>query len=359
MSIWSLLIAVVLLVANGVFVAMEFSTIASRRTKLESLADQGDARARLALDAIGELPLQLAGAQHGVTMCSLGLGAVAEPTVAGAVEWLLDRPGAIPEGVVAALGLVIGLAIVVFFHMVIGEMVPKYVAMADPERMLLRLAIFNRIYVAIFRPFIRLLNAAANAGTRMFGVEPRDEIATAHTAPELADMLAASREGGMIDGVAHDLLSGALDFGARRAIEVMVPRERLTTVSRIATVEEAEVVIVTSGHSRLLVTGDTGSDIIGFIHAKDLLTVPSWARARPIPQGRIRRVLEVASTRNIDDVLVDMRRSRTHLGVVVGEDHETLGLVTLEDVLEELVGEIRDESDRGVRTAVRRRSAPR
>ncbi|MEY2438485.1 MAG: magnesium and cobalt exporter, family [Acidimicrobiaceae bacterium] len=352
MSVWSLVLAVILLVANGVFVAMEFSTIASRRTKLEALADQGDARARMALEASGELPLQLAGAQLGVTMCSLGLGAVAEPTVAGAIEWLLDRPGALPEGLVAAVGLSVGLAIVVFFHMVIGEMVPKYVAMADPERMLLRLAIFNRIYVTLFRPVIRLLNAAANAGTRLFGVEPRDEIATAHTAPELADMLAASREGGMIGGVAHDLLSGALDFGARSAVEVMVPRERLTTVSRSATVADAEAVIVTSGHSRLLVTGDDGQDIIGFIHAKDLLTVPTWARDRAIPQGRIRRVLEVSASRHIDDVLVDMRRSRTHLGVVVDESHETLGLITLEDVLEELVGEIRDESDR---TARRRR----
>jgi CBS domain containing-hemolysin-like protein len=353
----SLLIAVVLLIANGVFVAMEFATIASRRTKLESLADQGDVRARLALDASGELPLQLAGAQLGVTMCSLGLGAVAEPAVASGVEWLLDAPGAIPHSVVAALGLALSLAIVVFLHMVIGEIVPRGIAMSDPERMLVRLSIFNRIYVAIFRPFIRLLNVAANAGTRMFGVEPRDELTTAHTASELADMLAASREGGMIDEVAHDLLSGALDFGARQAREIMVARERLTTVNRSVTVDEAEAVIVSSGHSRLLVTGDSGSDIIGFIHAKDLLTVPAWARSRPIPQGRIRRVLEVAANRNIDDVLVDMRRSRTHLGVVVGDDHETLGLVTLEDVLEDLVGEIRDESDRGPR--LRSRAAGR
>jgi CBS domain containing-hemolysin-like protein len=228
--------------------------------------------------------------------------------------------------------------------MVIGEMVPKYLAMADPERMLLRLAIFNRIYVAVFRPVIRLINAAANAGTRLFGVQPRDEISSAHTAPELADMLAASREGGMIGGTAHDLLSGALDFGARRAMEVMAPRDRLTTVPRDVTVAEAEAVIVASGHSRLLVTGDR-SDIIGFVHAKDLLTVPTWARDRAIPQGRIRRVLEVSPARHIDDVLVDMRRTRTHLGVVV-DDRETLGLITLEDVLEELVGEIQDESDR-------------
>jgi CBS domain containing-hemolysin-like protein len=353
---WLLLLTAALLVANGFFVAMEFALIASRRTKLESLAEEGDLRARLALEATGALSLQLAGAQLGITMASLGLGAVAEPTLAHGLETVF---GVLPAGVRTTFAFVIALAIVVFLHMVIGEMVPKNAAIADPEKMMLRLSIPNRIYVAIFRPLIVALNGIANFGTRLFGVEPRDEVEAAHTAGEIATMLAASREEGLIEETAHDLLSGALGFGHRRLREVMLPLEQVVKVPQTATVAEAERVVVDSGHSRLVVTGHDPSDIIGFVHAKDLLTVPADARNRSLPLSRIRRVLVLESDRPLDEVLVAMRRARTHVAVVIDVDRTPVGLATLEDVLEDLVGDITDESDRRtrLRTPTRRRTA--
>ena len=359
MSPWFLLVAVLLLAANGYFVAVEFAVIASRRTRLEGMADEGVGTARLALDATQHLSLQLAGAQLGITMASLGLGAVAEPTVGGLLETVFGVGDVLPEGAQHTLGLIIGLGVVVFAHMVLGEMVPKNATLADPERMLVRLAIPNRVYLALFGPVVRALNHLANLCTRLLGVDPRDEVATAHTAVEIAAMLAASRQEGLIEATAHDLLSGALDFGERTVAEVMVPRERIVAVAQRTPVQEAEALVVASGHSRLVIHGEDIDDIVGFVHAKDLLTVPASARPRPIPLARIRRVLVLSPTRPLDEVLVAMKRSRTHVGIV-REDGRTLGLLTLEDVLEDLVGDIRDETDPGGRPRItpRRRVRP-
>ncbi|MGI8663508.1 MAG: hemolysin family protein [Acidimicrobiales bacterium] len=351
MSPWFLLVAVLLLAANGYFVAVEFAVIASRRTKLEGMAAEGGGAARFAVDATQQLSLQLAGAQLGITMASLGLGAVAEPTIGALLENVFGVGGVVPEGAQHFLGLVVGLGFVVFAHMVFGEMVPKNATLADPERMLVRLAIPNRIYLTLFGPIVRVLNRLANVCTRLLGVDPRDEVATAHTAVEIASMLAASRQEGLIEATAHDLLSGALDFGERTVAEVMVPRDEVVAVAQRTSVEEAEALVVSSGHSRLVVSGNDLDDIVGFVHAKDLLTVPSPARHRPLPLARIRRVLVLAPDRPLDDVLVAMKRSRTHVGVV-RDSGRTLGLLTLEDVLEDLVGDIRDETDPGARPRI-------
>ncbi len=345
MILWFLLVALVLLALNGVFVAIEFSLVASRRTRLETMAREGDMRARFALQSATDLPLQLASFQLGITMCSLGLGAVAEPSVVQAIESLLS-PFGVPDGVAAVLGVVVGLAIVAFLHMVFGEIVPRYLALGDPERTLLRLSIFSRGFVIVFRPVIRVVLALGNAGTRALGVEPRAELMSNHTVDEISRMLAESHEEGLIEETAHDLLSGALDFGERPVRDVMLPRGDITWVSRRISVADAEEQVVASGHSRLLVAGRDLDDIVGFVHAKDLLTVPSEARNRPLPLARIREVLVLPEHRPLDEVLVAMRASRTHLGVVVDGSRKVVGLATLEDVLEDLVGDIQDESDR-------------
>jgi CBS domain containing-hemolysin-like protein len=341
-----LLFGLALLLANGFFVAVEFALLASRRTKLEAMAESGSARARLAIGSMRRLNLQLAGAQLGVTMASLLLGFVAEPAVSGLLEDGLDRVVHLPDGVLHTVGFVVGLTIVAFLHMVVGEMVPKNIAIAAPERTLLALALPNRVYVTVFGPLLRMLTGLANVGTRLVGVEPRDELATAASAEDLAAMLGASRDEGLIEDVAHQLLTGALHLQEGGLSSVLVPREEVGWLPRTATPAEAEALVVASGHTRLLVVGEGIDDVLGFLHAKDLLNVPSEARHRPLTLRRVRRMLVLPERTLLDDALLAMQRSRLQLALVVDDEGRTLGIATLEDVIEALVGDIRDESDR-------------
>jgi CBS domain containing-hemolysin-like protein len=340
-----LLLMLALLLANGFFVAVEFALIASRRTKLEAMAERGSARARIAVGSMRHLNVQLAGAQLGITMASLLLGYVAEPTIAGLIEDSIGWFVTLPEGVLHTLSFVVALTIVAFLHMVIGEMVPKNVAIADPERTLLALAVPNRAYVTVFGPVLRVLNGLAAAGVRLLGIEPRDELATAASADELAVMLGASRDQGLIEEVAHQLLTGALDLGGRSITTVMVPRDGIVWLPRSATPADAEALVVASGHTRLLIAGEQVDDVMGFVHAKDLLALSGAARTRPLPLGRVRRMLVLAGSTSLDDALLAMQRDRLHVAVVTDDDGRTLGIATLEDVIEALVGDIRDESD--------------
>ncbi len=193
MSVWVVLVAVVLLLANGFFVAVEFALVASRRTKLEAMADGGNRAAGRSLDAIRDLSKQLAGAQLGITICSLLLGYVAEPAVSHALEGVLH--GHVPESVSTTVGFALGLFIVVFLHMVLGEMVPKNIAIAGPERTAVMLELPNRIYLKIFGPAISVLNALANGLLRLMGIPAADEVSESHTYGELADMVAAQPRG--------------------------------------------------------------------------------------------------------------------------------------------------------------------
>ncbi len=358
MSLGALVVAVVLLLANAFFVAVEFALVASRRTKLESMADEGHAGARRALGSITDLSSQLAGAQLGITIASLLLGFVAEPAVAHGIESLLDGVVSLPEGVVATVGFSLALAIVVFLHMVLGEMVPKNIAIAGPERVLLALDLPNRAYLWVFRPAIVVLNGLANVVVRLLGAEPADEVSDSHTSDELAEMITASRDEGLIADIQDQLLRGALAIGEAPVRDLMIPRDRVRFVERNATASEAEAAVVRTGHSRLLVVGEGGlDDVLGFIHAKDLLTIPGPLRERPLPLGRIRRIPIVRPDAVVDDVLYALQRARVHLAVVADGNGRTVGLVSLEDMLEELVGDIVDESDRrrgGSRTGARR-----
>ena len=346
MNVGALVATVLLLLANAFFVAVEFALVASRRTRLESLAEDGVAGAKRALDSIADLSSQLAGAQLGITIASLLLGYVAEPAIAHALEDVLHDTVDLPEGVTATIGFVVGLTIVVFLHMVLGEMVPKNIAIAGPERTLLALDLPNRLYLKVFGPVIWLLNALANVIVRLLGFEPADELSNSHTSGELAEMISASRAEGLIADVEDQLLRGALSIGESPVRDLMVPRDRIGFVERTATASDAEEAVVRTGHSRLLVVGARGlDDVLGFIHAKDLLTIPAAMREQPLPLGRIRRIPIVRADAVIDDVLFALQDARVHLAVVSDAAGRTIGLVSLEDVLEELVGDIVDESD--------------
>lgn len=344
MTFWLLVLTAALLLANAFYVAVEFALIASRRSALEPMAESGDRRARRALDAVGRLNFQLAGSQLGITMASLALGAVAEPTFAHLVESVLERFGDVPAGLTRGVGFVVALAIVVFLHLVIGEMVPKSIAITNPEGVLTRLSGPNRAYVTVFGPVIHLLNGLANMGMRLMGVQPGDQRVTVHTAEELARTLADSRQDGILGATVHDLLTGALEMGGRSLATITVGTSQVVSVRQDATVAAAEAMVVDHGVSRLLVLDPTDRPV-GFVHAKDLLAVPGAARHRPLPLARIRSVLVLLSDQRLDDVLVTMRRARTHVAAVVDSTGRWCGLATLEDVLESVVGDIIDESD--------------
>jgi CBS domain containing-hemolysin-like protein len=345
MTIWYLAGAIVLLLLNGFFVGAEFALIVARRSKLEHLAEEGNTRARLALRSVRELSLMLAGAQLGITMASLGLGALAEPAVATLIEGALESTGELSPGLLHSLSLAIALTIVVFFHMVIGEMAPKNIAIAEPQKSALWIAPAFRAYVTAFRPFIALLNYLANGGVRLLRVEPQDELQTALSAEEIGLMISEAARGGIIDRFEHVLLSGAVRFNRRDAGSVMVPRTEIDSVPLETTPSQIEELVREEGHSRYPVYAEDLDHIVGFFHAKDLLRIKPEERERPLPRRFIRRMLVVPESRRLNPLLIDMRRERSHFALVIEEHGGTAGIVTLEDVLEELVGDIRDEHD--------------
>lgn len=339
-----LVLAAVLVVANGFFVAVEFSLMAARRGRIEELAEEGSGGARTALAGMRNLNLQLAASQLGISIVSLLLGWLIEPVVSEGLADLLGR-SALPHGLSHAIGIALGLVVVAFVHMVIGEMVPKSLALSAPERVAVALAPIHRLVVVVVRPAVAVLYWLARGGTRLVGVEPTDELDQAHTAVELAVLVEEARAGGELERSEHELLVGALGFLDVRVDEVMAPRDELVTVPHTATVAQAEELVHRSGHSRVLVQGDGPDDVTGFLHAKDLISIPLDQRDGYLPAGIVRVALRVRPEDHLEDVLPRMRRARRHVAVVVHEG-SMLGLVTLEDILEAIVGDIRDETDR-------------
>jgi CBS domain containing-hemolysin-like protein len=338
-------LTVVLLLCNAYFVVVEFALVATRVSRLESLLDLGDRRALAALRAVRDLPRAMGTAQLGITLASLALGYISEPAVADLLEPVIERIGEPPEGAVHAIAFVDAIGIITFCHFVLAEMVPRNLSLAFPERVLLTLAPLHRAIMRLFSPVVWLLNGLSAGLLRLFGVRVANELVAVHTAAELTTLLQASHQEGLIEDFEHSLLAGALDFRARPAVSVMVPRERVDTVTRRMTVAEVQAVALRSGHSRLPVVGTGLDDMLGFVHVKDLLRLPPEADDEPLPLEMLRRMLIVRPDRRLEDVLRTMRRLRNHLGLVRDPGGRSLGIITLEDVLEALVGDIRDESD--------------
>lgn len=347
MNAAALLVAIALLAANAFFVAVEFAVIASRRSRLEPLAADGSRRASAALDAVGNLSFQLSGAQLGITMASLGLGAVAEPAVAEMIEPVIEAVADVSEGVLHTISFVVSLAIVVFLHMVLGEMVPKNLSIAEPERTLLWLAVPNRWYLRLFGPVVVALNGLGNLGVRALGLQPRNELASGQTVEELRAIVAASHEEGLIEAEQSELLDAALHFGQREVADIVVPVAEVGVVDREATLAEVEAAVDAFGHTRLPVVEGSIEHTAGFVHVKDVLSQPVGSRDERLPGSLIRPVVQVAGHHTLESVLRSMRRERVHVALVRrGHRHgPVLGIVTLEDVVEALVGEISDETD--------------
>lgn len=352
-----LLVAVLLLVGNAFFVAVEFALLASRRGRMELWAEEGRLGATIALRQMRNLNLQLAACQLGITVMSLLLGWLIEPSVGHVIEgWVSAGP--FPEQASTVIGVALALTIVAFFHMVLGEMVPKSVALTAPERTAAVLAPLQAGIVFLVRPLVVVLDKLSRWGTSLLRVETADELAQAHTPAEFVAMMEESRAGGELDATEHVLLAGALGFLGVRVSEVMAPRDQLVTVPTTATVARAEELVHRSGHSRVLVVGSGPDDVAGFLHAKDLLRLSPDQRDGLLPPGLVRVALRVRPDERLPDLLPRMRRARRHVAVVAEADEQginrVLGLVTLEDILEAIVGDIRDESDRGDRGSGRK-----
>ena len=354
MSVGPLLAGAGLLIANGFFVAAEFALLAARRSKIERLAQEHARGAAQALAGLRELSLMLAAAQLGITMASLALGAVAEPALAHGLESLM-HPLELPAGLSHGIALGIALSIVVFLHMVVGEMAPKSWAIAAPERSALLLAPPFRAFALLFRPLIRVLNAAANGIVRMLGVEPQDELAMTHSPADLLLLLEESSEQGTLGEEQHDLLTRALELAGLDAKAVMVPRVDVTAVPADAGADEIERIARSTGRSRLPVYEEDLDRIRGVLHVKDLLALDPEQRERVHAGALARPALVVPESRPLEALMVDMRQRRQHVAMVVDEYGSVSGLVALEDLLEELIGEFEDESDRRAR-AFRRRA---
>ncbi|WP_055588807.1 hemolysin family protein [Streptacidiphilus griseoplanus] len=347
MTVLQILAALLLLLGNGFFVGAEFAVISVRRSQIEPLAAAGNRRARTVLHALENVSAMLAAAQLGITVCSLLLGALAEPTVAGLLHVPFHALG-VPAGATHLASYVIALVLVVFLHMVVGEMVPKNIALAGPEKAALWLGPPLDRLARLLAPVIAFLNAFANLVLKAFRVETRDEVESVFTSEQLAHLLEDSREAGLLEPGEQERLEDALELGRRPVTDVLLPTPRLITVDASATPARVEELAAATGYSRFPITGGDGA-FLGYLHVKDVLDLED--RRAPVPPQIWRRMPAVRNRTPLDDALGAMRRAAAHLATVVDRDGRTLGLVTLEDVLEELVGEVHDPDHRRPTTA--------
>ncbi|MFW6774898.1 hemolysin family protein [Nocardioides sp. CPCC 205120] len=332
-------LAVVLLGLNFFFVGAEFALVAARRSQIEPLARAGSRWARITLRAMEQVSVMMAGAQLGITICSVGLGAVGEPAVAHLLEPLFEAVG-VPHGLTHPLSFVIALTLVVYLHVVLGEMIPKNIALADPERAAVVLGPPLMVVVTVLRPLIIALNAVANTTLRLLRVEPKDEVSSAFTREEVAALVEESHGEGLIAAGEYDRLSGALGFTEKLVGAVIMPLDTLATVPRGSTVADVEDLCASTGFSRFPVAD--GDELLGYLHIKDVLETDETRRQRVIDAKWIRPFAAVRHSDLLHDALEVLQRRGAHMARVIGDDGELLGLATLEDVIEELVGEIRD-----------------
>lgn len=342
----ALFITVLLLLGNAFFVGAEFAVITARRDRLETLADEGNARARMAVRAGHELPLLIAGAQLGVTVCSLGLGALAEP----AISDLLEKPfGAMSGAVVHVLAFIIALCIVTMLHTLLGEMVPKNLALAGPERAATWLVPVHYAFCRFTRPLLQLFTAMANGVLHLLRVTPKGELENAYTTDELASLIEESRDEGLLAGAESRRLEQTLSSTAHTVADVLVPLARLTSLPAAPTVGDVADAVAATGFSRFPLAAEDGR-LVGYLHVKDVLDLLDGDPGDPVPRSRVRGLPEVPTDARLDEALTALRRSNSHLARAVQADGAVIGVVALEDVVEEYVGTVRDATHVGSAT---------
>jgi magnesium and cobalt exporter, CNNM family len=340
-----LLAVIILVLANAFFVAAEFALVGARRTRLDEMARAGDRKARLARRAVQSLDRYISATQLGITLASLGLGWIGEPALAGLIangfSWL---PSAVASITTHAVASVIAFIIITILHIILGELVPKAVALLYPEAVSSWVALPLMGFAWVMAGPIAVLNGTANRLLRLLGIDPPGEHERLHSPEEIRMLVEQSTEGGSLLQEDARLLEGVFEFSEKTAQEVMTPRTQMAALEADLSVEAAADQVAITGRSRYPVYTESLDEIIGVVHAKDILGA---LRSRPGQTIRtiLRPPLFVPGTREVEDVLADMKRLKTHLAIVLDEYGGTAGLVTMEDLLEEIVGPIYDEHD--------------
>ncbi|MEV6909433.1 hemolysin family protein [Amycolatopsis sp. NPDC051071] len=341
MSDWfNIFLVVVLLLLNAFFVGAEFTLISSRRDRLEALLAQGKTRAQIVINASKNVSLMLAGAQLGITICSLLLGRLGEPAIAHQLAGFFELLG-IPDVLLHPISFAIALAFITVLHVLIGEMVPKNLAIAEPERLALWLVPVHVGWVKIANPFIWLLNFVANSLLRLFKVEPKDELETAYTSDELAELLSESRREGLLEQSEHQRLSKTLSSVEKTVADVLVPTAQLTTLPCSPTLGDVERAVSSTGFSRFPVCTDDGT-LNGYIHVKDILDLVGEDPSTVVPSGKTRTLTELRADARLDEALSAMRKEGSHMARALSSGGDAVGVVALEDLVEEYVGTVRD-----------------
>lgn len=337
---------VALVLANAFFVAAEFALVGARKTRLEEMGRTGDRKAILAHRAVQSLDRYISATQLGITLSSLGLGWIGEPALAHLITGLFTfLPSGIQPVAVHSVAIAIAFSIISILHIVLGELMPKAVALLFPEEVSRWTAGPLMGFAWLMSIPIRILNGSANTLLRLFGVRRPSEHARVHSADEIRMLVEQSEVGGQVSREDARLIEGVFEFTEKTAQDVMTPRTEIVALEANLTVDQAAGIVATAGRSRYPVFHDTLDEIVGITHAKDILKALRANPSRPI-QTISRPPHLVPGTREVEDVLADMKRLKVHMAIVLDEFGGTAGLVTMEDLLEEIVGPIFDEHDR-------------
>lgn len=334
---------VLLLLVNAFFVGAEFAVISARRSQIEPLAERGKRSAKTALFAMEHATLMLATTQLGITVCSLLILNVSEPAIHHLLEAPLQATGW-SDAVIGTVAFIVTLVLVSFLHVVFGEMVPKNISFSMPDRAALLLAPPLVAIGRAVRPVIVALNATSSAVVRLFGVEPKDEAASTFTLDEVATIVSQStREGVLTDRTGA--LSAAFEFTEKKVHDVALGLDKLVSLPAAPTPADVERAVAKNGFSRYVVPDESGEPT-GYLHLKDVLDLEETGFELPVPSKRIRRLVTVFADSDLEDALATMRRSGSHLARVVDAEGRTVGVLFLEDIIEELVGEVQDATRR-------------
>ncbi len=350
-SLLGVLAVFALVALNGFFVAAEFALVKVRVTRIEQLVMEGNALARILQRQTAHLDSYIAATQLGITLASLALGWIGEPSLSHLIEPLFQWVGNVStaEGIANTIAIALSFVLITGFHIVLGELVPKSIALQRTERVAFIIAAPLLIFARVFRPFIALMNGLGNSIVRLLGLDSPDEHAAVHSVEELEIIVTQSRKAGVLDAEEEVLLRHIFDFGDKVARDVLTPRSDIVALPHDTSLDVAARVCFESGYTRLPVYRETLDQVVGVLHAKDLLhareTATTETGGAPSIEAVMRPASFVLETQHLDDVLATFRRESAHLALVVDEYGQVAGLVTLEDVLEEIVGEIHDEYD--------------